>query len=206
MFIKKQLPLLIVFIAGVLMATQYFVPHQYSKALFDGYVQWAIVISVFGAIMGYFSFYRLHITRIVKKGTNWAFSLITVACTLVLPTVALIDGKGGKLFQDIFLYTTAAIDATIFSLLAFYISTAAYRAFRARSMQALMLLLAAVIVMLARVPLGEKIIPGIGSVSQWILNVPNMAAKRAILLGVGLGSLLMTLKLILGIERTYLGD
>lgn len=206
MFLKKKIPLVIVFIMGILMVIQYFVPHHYSKKFFDGYIQWAIVIFVFAAVLGYFSFYRVHIHRIVKKGPNWIFSVITVACTLVLPTIALIDGKGGKLFQDVFLYTTAAIDATIFSLLAFYISTAAYRAFRARSTQALMLLLAAVIVMLARVPLGEKIIPGIGSVSQWILNVPNMAAKRAIYLGVGLGGLLMTLKLILGIERTYLGD
>jgi len=126
---------------------------------------------------------------------------------------AMIDGKGtNSFFMNMFLYTSAAINATVFSLLAFYISSASYRAFRAHSVRATALLLAAIIMMLGRVPIGDKIsfwtawhIPSISTISQWILNSPNLAAKRAITLGVGLGSLLMTLKIILGIERTYLG-
>jgi len=213
MFWKTKLPLIIVFFMGVLMAVQYFVPHHYSKTVYDTYVDWGIVIAIFGAILGYFSFFRVHVMRIRKRAPNWGFSAVTIGCVLIMVISAMIDGKGtNSFFMNMFLYTSAAINATVFSLLAFYISSASYRAFRAHSVRATALLLAAIIMMLGRVPIGDKIsfwtawhIPSISTISQWILNSPNLAAKRAITLGVGLGSLLMTLKIILGIEKTYLG-
>ena len=95
--------------------------------------------------------------------------------------------------------------ATMFSLLAFHIASAAYKAFRARSAEATVLLIAAIIVMLGQVPIGAQISKWIPETSNWILNVPNLAAKRAIALGVGLGMTATSLKILLGIERTYLG-
>ncbi len=214
MFWKKKLPSIIVFVMGFVMALQYFVPHYYSKKFYEYFIDWAIVISIFGAVLGYYSFLRVHIHKTLKKAPNWQFSIVAVLCFLMMIVAALIDGRdAGSFFMNTFLYTSAAINATVFSLLAFYISSAAYRAFRARSVQAGALLIAAVIMMLGRVPIGDKIsfwtvwgLPSINEISQWILNVPNMAAKRAIVLGVGLGMLLMSMKIILGIERTYLGS
>jgi len=101
------------------------------------------------------------------------------------------------------------ISATMFSLLAFYMATAAYKSFRARSVEATVLLVAAIIIMLGQVPLGMAISRSwpinILDISQWIMDVPNLASKRGILLGVGLGSVATSLKILLGIERTYLG-
>ena len=95
------------------------------------------------------------------------------------------------------------ITATMFALLAFYIASAAYRAFRARSVLATILLLSAIIVMLGRVPAGE-VIPGIPWLTDWLINVPNMAAKRAITIGLGLGGSATALKIVLGIEAPHL--
>ena len=62
----------------------------------------------------------------------------------------------------------------------------------------------AVLVMMRFVPLGP-----FSEVNQqivaWILSVPNMAAKRAIMMGIGLGGAATAIKIILGIERTYMG-
>jgi hypothetical protein len=93
----------------------------------------------------------------------------------------------------------------MFAILAFFIASAAYRSFRARSREAAVLLIAAVIVMMGRVPLGEYLLPLSGDLSQWILNVLNASVRRAILIGVSLGTVALSIKIIFSMERSYLG-
>jgi len=61
------------------------------------------------------------------------------------------------------------------------------------------------IILISRSALGGVIADWIPDLSQWIRNYPSMAARRAILIGIGLGSLTTSLRVILGIERTWLG-
>ena len=119
----------------------------------------------------------------------------------------LTPGFGGQTATAVqwqFDYIVRPTEATMFSLLAFFIASAAYRAFRARSLLASILLVSAVVVMIRFMPLGP-FSSSVAWLADWILNVPNLAAKRAIRIGVGLGIVSTALKIILGVERSYLG-
>ncbi|MEW5795351.1 MAG: hypothetical protein AB1772_03225 [Candidatus Zixiibacteriota bacterium] len=110
------------------------------------------------------------------------------------------------LFRSTFDNVLVSLHATMFSLLAFFIASAAYRAFRARNVMATLLLLAALIVMSRFNPyLAPVFGEYVAKLSNWLMNVPNMAAQRAIIMGVGLGMVATALKVILGIERNYMG-
>ena len=76
---------------------------------------------------------------------------------------------------------------------------------RTGSREAGVLLVAAVIVMMGRVPLGQFLLPWSWDIAQWLLNVINSAVRRAILIGVSMGAVALSLKIILGYERAYLG-
>ncbi|UCG62877.1 MAG: hypothetical protein JSV52_06225 [Candidatus Zixiibacteriota bacterium] len=119
------------------------------------------------------------------------------------------QGLQSTMFRAFFDHILIPIFATMFSLLAFFIASAAYRAFRARNVMATLLLLAALIVMLRfhpfYGPLTPYIAPFMSKTSNWLMNVPNLAAQRAIIIGVGLGIVATALKVILGIERGYMG-
>jgi hypothetical protein len=117
----------------------------------------------------------------------------------------LLDTSDGPGFKWLFDNVLVPLDATMFALLAFFMASAAYRTFRARTPEATVLLIVAVIVMLGRVPIGEMLYKQMPAVSEWFMMVPTIAAKRGILFGVALGSIATSLRIILGIERSHLG-
>lgn len=100
---------------------------------------------------------------------------------------------------------TAPAGATTYSLLGFFICSAAYRTFRAKTFEAALLLIAALIVMFGQVPLSERLWHDFPTVSNWLLSWPNMAVKRAVALGVCVGSVATSLRVMFGIERSYMG-
>jgi hypothetical protein len=169
-------------------------------------VSWSKAIAPFGVVLGIMSLFMVHGTKISRKIPGWQYSVLTLAALIFTAVTGFIWGTNeGSPYMWLFKNVQMPMSATMFSLLAFYIASAAYKAFRARSAEATVLLVAAIIVMLGQVPLGQMISKWIPETATWILNVPNLAAKRGIMTGVGLGMTAVSLKIILGIERTYLG-
>jgi hypothetical protein len=113
--------------------------------------------------------------------------------------------RDSPLFQQIFNFMVSPMSATMFSLLAFFIASASYRAFRARNFESALLLVVAVIMMLGRIPFGEGLWPKLPAFTEYILEIPNNAMKRGISLGVGMGMLATSIKIMFGIDRSYLG-
>jgi hypothetical protein len=211
--VRNQFPLLLVFVLGVLVAVQEFVPLDIAKGFKEFALDWTIVIGVFAMALGLWSLTRVSFEKIQRRQENWQYSIVTMAGLVAMIVFSLYGWatggienalENGYMFKHFFDHVMVPIQATMFSLLAFFIASAAYRAFRARSLLASLLLIAAMIVMLRVVYMGPLSDP-INWAADWIINVPNLAAKRAILIGVGLGMVATALKVILGIERTYLG-
>lgn len=93
-----------------------------------------------------------------------------------------------------------SLGSAMFALLGFYMASAAYRAFRLRSMESGLMLGAALLVMLGQIPFGLWIYEGFPEVRLWILEVPNAAAFRAIAIGAGVAGLIMAFRMWLSIE------
>ena len=190
-FWKRSLPVLITFILGVMFTLQYYVPHPTSEALLSEVSVWNQIIAGFAIILGVGSLLHTHYLKIKRKEAGWGYSAVMYLSMLIMLGAGLWSGGKGAdtMFGWLYDYVLVALQGTMFSLLAFFVASAAYRAFRARSPEATVLLLAAAVVMFGRVPLGEYLISGIGRVSDWIMNVPNTAAQRGILIGVSLGGI-----------------
>jgi hypothetical protein len=206
-FWKRSLPVLLTFILGVTFTLQYYVPYPTSEALLSEVSVWNQIIAGFAAILGVTSLLQVHYAKLRRREPGWGYSAILYLSMLITLVVGLWSGGESEhsAFGWLYSYVLVALSSTMFSILAFFIASAAYRTFRARSTEATVLLIAAALVMIGRVPLGEYLISGSGQVSDWIMSVPNTAAQRGILIGISLGGIATSIKIIFGIERAYLG-
>jgi hypothetical protein len=183
------------------------------------------IIAVFAFFLGGGNLLRVHFTKLSRKKDDWQFSIVTIVGFFVMLAIGLFkignDGgisssltTQGTYFDLIYQSVFVPLGSTMYALLAFFVASASYRAFRAKNREATILLVAAFIILLGRTPLGMMLtawVPESMSIAQipnlaiWIMNSPNLAGQRAIIIGIGLGVVSMSLRLILGIERTYLG-
>lgn len=93
-----------------------------------------------------------------------------------------------------------SLGAAMFSLLGFYIASAAYRAFRIKSPESGLMMLAALLVMLGQIPFGIWAWREFPEVRLWLLQVPNTAASRAIEMGAAVAGLIMAARMWLSID------
>jgi hypothetical protein len=114
-------------------------------------------------------------------------------------------------------YGMRPLQSTMFALLAFYVASAAFRAFRARNVESVLLLGTAFLILLGRTVLGTWLTAGlpqqgfwsfftISNLTTWVMQVFTTAGTRAIMIGVALGIASTSLKVLLGIDRSYLGQ
>lgn len=201
---------------------QDFVPHPLSGEFRNEMTSWFIIIGGFAMFLGAYSLTHMHVSRIRRKVPGWGYSIFVFIGAIGMVAVGLWNEglgplaapskDGVNLFDWGYDYIQVPCGATIFSILAFFMASAAFRTFRARNLAAGLLLIAAVIVMFGRVPISETVSEWVFGNSQviskatsMIMDYPNLAAKRGILLGMALGIISQSLRILFGIERSYLG-
>ena len=211
---KRFVPWLLTFVAGIAMIADYFIPHRIFGTLTAEMKQWGLIVVAFSYILGVANVVRIQGNKISRRDSDWLYSVVLVVSLFTMAGLGIFHRHEGDGTPFIWLFNTFydPLASTMFALLAFFITSAAYRAFRARSTQAVLLLSAAILVMLGQVPVGAAIwggpdafLGGFPGIKDWIMNVPNLAGKRAILMGAALGAISTGLRVILGLERAHLG-
>ena len=99
------------------------------------------------------------------------------------------------------------LGSAMFSLLAFYIVTAAYRTFRIKSIEALAIMIPALLIMLGQIPHGPAYIySGLPDIRTWLLKNLSSPAFRAIFFGSAIAGLAMAVRMWLSLEKTPLAE
>ncbi|MEZ4655340.1 MAG: hypothetical protein R3E12_17550 [Candidatus Eisenbacteria bacterium] len=124
-------------------------------------------------VLGVANVARIHARKIARREPEHGFSyplLFGLALMIILGMtpaswwVALgapAEVAEGSPFDFFYNRAYVPMQGTMFSLLAFFIASAAFRAFRIRKLEAALLAITAVLVMIGRVPIGAAISPTI---------------------------------------------
>jgi uncharacterized membrane protein len=196
------------------------------------------ILTAFLLGLGIFSVLRIHLTKLVKKQKDWGYSIVLLAAMVLMagfsytdwiqrefmPNGAALDeyrnwGIAQYMSDVLFDGFLQQMDAAMFSMIAFFILSAAYRAFRIRSVEATVLMASALILILSIMAIVE--VPWanfinqladnnpeafinnlkISEIANWFRSTLQVPSLRALEFGVGLGALAMGLRLWLGLEK-----
>jgi len=221
---QRAVPIAITFVvAWILLWAVYIPPVEPIREEFTLFFD---ILAAFAFILGGANLLRQHGRKIRRRARDWGYSAVCLAAflgTLVVGLLKVGAARGlsdsvtaqGSVLSWIYDYLFTPCNASMFSLLAFYVASASYRAFRVRNTEASVMLATAFLVLLGRTFLGglltdwfpHQLAPlKIPALVQWIMSVPITAGNRAIMIGIALGIISTSLKVILGIDRTYLGE
>jgi hypothetical protein len=221
--IRVTLPVLVASISGLILVLALFSPAlSFANTELSEYFN---IMQAVAFVLGGGNLVRIHLEKIYKRPKAWWYSIVTLAgffVTLIAGIFKIGNPEGfqgavdteGSLFDFTYDAMFTPLQSTMFSILAFFVASASYRAFRARNVEASLLLGAALIILLGRTFVGVVLtrwLPepleflSIPNLSNWIMSVVNQAGQRAILIGISLGVISTSLKIILGVERSYLG-
>ena len=222
---KTKIPLGITFITGTIIIITFFIPHKPFGDLEQRFLVWYSIVWGFTLILGLKSLIEYHLKKIYQKRKGYGYSFVLLFAlfgTIITGIISWAKFGNPMEHQSSFMYIykhfVIPLQSTMFALLAFFIASASYRAFRAHNFAATLLLISAVFVMFGRVPLGQWLWDGVSSlmtpnlrgipvfakIAEWIMDIPQTGAKRGIFIGTYLGGVAMSIRVILGLERTYL--
>lgn len=174
-------------------------------------VNWAAVVTAFALLLGFANVIAVHVQRIRTRQSGTIYSvvlLLSLLGTLIMGAPGPASANGQFLFNHIL----QPLEATFSALLALFMATAAFRALRIRDLESLYFALIAFIVLLGQPPIGTYLqfeLPGMGGrfelpvFKDFLLEVPTAAGMRGILLGVALGTIATSLRILMGIDRPY---
>ncbi|UCD62622.1 MAG: hypothetical protein JSW34_07575 [Candidatus Zixiibacteriota bacterium] len=212
---RREVPLLITAVVGITFVVKYFVPHFPFNRMDAWFADWFSIVQACAIVLGALNLLKLSALKVIGQKSGWGYALVIILSFMLITVIGLAEGSDyrdpGTSFDWLYVNMFIPLSATMFSILAFFVASASYRAFRARNYEATVLLIAAFFVMIGRVPVGD-VITGFmpegyrfSDLAIWIMDYPQTAGQRAIMIGIGLGVVSTSLRVILGIERAHIG-
>lgn len=189
-----------------------------STILSEGTVYVSRVFIVVGAMalgLGLFGLTKLHGERVVRRDKNMVYSLaffISLVFTLVVAFGwGMADSGSGhlgrKLYEIVFSGMLVSFGASSMGLLTFYLASSSHRSFKLKNAEAGLMMVAAILILLSQVPLGQLItsrlpeqvqIQNVAQLINYAVVIPTM---RAIQIGAAVGGLVLATRLWLSMEK-----
>ncbi len=202
---KRELPVAIAGLLGVLMLVDYFLNIKEAKTLSVEMQNWVIIIAALALALAALNLVINHSRRISRKDPDSLHSYLLIISLVLTVISGILFGPSHASFKFIFEAIINPLASAFYAMACFHLASATYRAFRAHNLQASALLITGLLVMLGRAPIGEVIWSKFPAISTWIMSVANLAGMRGIMISSAVGMIGVGLRVMVGIDRTHLG-
>ena len=202
---KIQLPVYLTALFIFLSVVEHFFPMPGVVTNFNITMRSFVTVVTAAAFMLGIIFLTIsHAKTISEQKSGWYYNLFYVAALLITIAFGLI-GVRNESFLWIYNNMTAPIGAALYSLTAFYITSAAFRVFRARNWNAAILLVCGFIVLTMLIPIGAILLPPVVPIGEWLRSFPSSAGFRGMIMGTSLGVMGLAVRVFTGRQKEHLG-
>jgi len=200
---RRDIPLAITFIVGVIAVLDYYTTLESVTNTFTVIKNWGVVLQAFALGLGAVNLFRVHGKRVSERtGEDWMFSAWLLLMLVLFVVVGLGTGQYDASTQYSWIYNALymPLGSTMYSSLAFYMAYGAYKVLRARNFEAALLFITAVLVIIGNTPFFPATYPGFFHMREWIFGPIVSGAYRGIRIGVGIGAVVLGVKTLVGLE------
>ncbi len=204
-----SLPLsaIIAIVAGVLILLGYFIPVEPLLSLRGLLVQWAVILTAFGLLVGVINLAKAHWLKVRTRQPGSGYSVLLLLSLLLAFVVVVFFGPTGGPSMWIFNYLQVPVESSLAALLAIVLAYACVRLLSRRpTVISIVFVITVLLVLLGTAPMFISTeVPQLSQLRSWIVQVPAVAGARGILLGVTLGMIATGIRILMGVDRPYSG-
>jgi hypothetical protein len=192
--------------SGLIVLLGYLYPLEMLTQIRGTLTDWAVIIAGVAVLVGVLNLIFVQLEKIRSRQKNSIYGVLLIVSLLGTFGLGLVLGPGNQYVQLAVDAVIVPVEASLMAILAVTLVYASIRLLRRRAdVMTVIFLLMAVIILVAVMPTPIGPIPG-----DWlILQFAGMFSRggaRGLLIGIALGTLLTSLRVLFGIDRPYGGN
>jgi hypothetical protein len=205
MKLKQSIPVFIALFFGLLTLIALLFNVNNLSAIILGWVSFLAAIAL---ILGVLNLLLVHLNRLFKERSLYS-GVLVLGLLGVFGAAVLDDLSGSSNVELLFAWVQAPLEAALASLLAIFLLLAGVQLLkRQRTALAVLFGVSAIVMLLGQALLVSSLLPTplrqpVSQIYGFVQDVVVTAGIRGLLIGVALGTLLLSLRLLLGVERPY---
>lgn len=203
-FKRKDIQIAIVFISFLIVFLPYFFKIPALQAISTKWITIASLVNAFTLVLAVHAQFRRTINIYRRKARGWGWSIYMISCLLLMVLFGIM-GQASQPWEWVMFAIVNPLSSVNYCILAFYLSSTVARAFRARSIQATLLLIAGCIVLLYQAPFTGVILPQISPIANYFTDTFGMAVSRTITMGLTVAQVVLGVRMLIGREVQFLG-
>jgi hypothetical protein len=204
---RAPVSVLVAIVAGLLVLAGYFIPVEPLLSLRVGLTQWAVILAAFGLLVGVANLVRVHWDKVRTRQPVGFYSLLLIVSLAITFVIVLWFGPTGAPSMWIFNNIQVPVESSLAALLVIVLAYTCVRLLSRRpNTFSVVFVLTVLLVLLGTAPLLVlNEVPLLSGLRAAIVQTLAMAGARGILLGVALGTVAMSLRILMGVDRPYGG-
>jgi len=200
-YIRAYLSRIVVIVGIIATLAGYYIQSPQISAVSNELNLWNMVIGSFTLFVGLVSVFARYARSIMNRSRNWMLHAYCLAVIVVWIILGNIIGMYSTLYQTLYLSTKITLHITIIGCLIFFSVSGMYRTFRIKSMRTAVFAFLTVLVVILNMPPLITAYPGLSDLTYWLLDNPQMAGARAMVMCGGIGGVILGIRILLGIEK-----